>query len=170
VKWSKKNTLSFSGDIVVSQRLSSSSFLLLSLTHAPIIGRSMLRILWMQRNTWLIILVTLKMIAMSSARSASILSMVKSKETTGTAATLIPPLASPPPKPPLILLMSKQHRCLHIKHQVGITLRVQSPTIEAKMCEKRPISGKLLCLLHNLRRKLLWALYFVIHEPKCYTL
>ena len=56
------------------------------------------------------------MTAMSSARSA-----VRPKQTTATAATLIPPLANldpnvisrplqaHPPKPPLILLMSKRH-------------------------------------------------------------
>ena len=37
---------------------------------------------------------TFKMIAMSSARSASILTMVKSKQTTVTEATLIPPLTN----------------------------------------------------------------------------
>ena len=44
-----------------------------------------------------VILATFKISSMSSARSASILSMFKSKQTTVTAATVIQPLACPPP-------------------------------------------------------------------------
>ena len=80
-------------------------FFYLCLTHAPIFHRSM----WMQRNTiWCIGAATFKMIAMSSFRSTSVLSVVKPKPPGLTAAALIPPLASPVRRalnPFLILLM-----------------------------------------------------------------
>ena len=147
----------------------------------------MLRILWMLRNIWCIILATFKMIAMSSARSASILSVVKPKPTTAIAVVLILPLANLDPmsypapckprplNPPLILLLSKEHQCLHIKHQVFITLRVESPDIQMRqkcgghVC-KRLTSRKWLCLRHNVRRNLLCLLHYVTVKPKCYKL
>ena len=69
---------------------------------------------------------------------------------------------------PFILMMSERHRCPHIKHQVSITLRVESPKIQMRQkCVKT--AYKLLCLL-NVRRKLLCMLHYVIGEYKCYTL
>ena len=122
----------------------SKCFFYLSLTHAPIFHWLMLRVLWMQQIMWRINLATFQMIVMSSARSASILSMVKSKQTPVTAATLIPPLTNldptsystpckPTPLNPLLILwMCKLHRCRHIKHEVWITLRAKSPAIQMR--------------------------------------
>ena len=90
----QENTLSFSVNAVVHDAFLLRCFFYLSLTHAQIFQRSMLRILWLQRNIWCIIVATFKLIAMSSARSASVLSMVKSKHSTAPTAKLIPPLAN----------------------------------------------------------------------------
>ena len=72
------NTLSFSGNVVIPNAFLLRRFFYLSLTHDAIFHQSMLQILWMQRNIWCIILATFKMIAMRSARFASVLSMFKS--------------------------------------------------------------------------------------------
>ena len=156
------------------------SFLYLSLTHAPIIHRSILRMLWMQRNIWCIVAATFKMMAMSSARSAGV-SAVKPKQTTVSAdlssllqTTLrhIPTLASPHPLPPVELLMSERHRCphLHVKHQVWITLSVESADIQMWQKCGGHVSLKWLCLLQNVKRKWLCLLHYVIGKPNCYTL
>ena len=89
------NTLSFFGNAVVRAPffVVSSICSILSLTHAPIFHRSMW-MLWMQRNIWFIAAATFKMITMSSARSACVLSAVKPKQTRMTAAVLILHLAN----------------------------------------------------------------------------
>ena len=107
----QKNMLSFSVEPVVRDTFLLRRFFYLSLTHAPIFHRSMLRILWMQRNIRCIIVSTFKMIAISSAHSASMLSVVKPKQTTVSAAALISCELRPyaisrylqahPPKPPV---------------------------------------------------------------------
>ena len=143
-KMKQKNTLSFPGNAVAHGAFLPTSFLLfLSQTHAPVYHRSMPRMSWMQRNIWCIVAATFKMIAMSSARSASTLSVVKPKHTRVTEATVIPPLANLDPtsypvpcnlplNPLFILLMSEQHWCRHIKQQVWITLRVESLDIQMR--------------------------------------
>ena len=129
-------------------------FFYLSLTHAPIFHRSM-QMLWMQQNIWCIILATFKMIAMSSARSASILSVVKPKQPSGSGRTNPAScefrpyvLSRPKPtplNPPLILLMSRRHRCPHIKRESpsGSDLLIDKCGKNAEdMCENGLWGGK----------------------------
>ena len=92
-----KKTLSSSGNAVIRDAFLVLCFFFLSLTHAPIFHRSMR----MQRNIWCIAAATFKMIAMSSARSTSVLSVVKTNRTNKPRPDLrhIPPLESfAPPK------------------------------------------------------------------------
>ena len=79
--WNKakkaKNTLFSSSNAVGCDAFLLRCFFFLSLTHAPIFRRAMLQMSWMQWNIWCIAAATFKMIGMSSARSASVLSVVK---------------------------------------------------------------------------------------------
>ena len=103
----------------------------------PILHRSMSWMLWMQRNMCGIVAATFKMMVKSSTRYASMLAVVKPKQTRVTAATphVNTPTSYPAPcklsplTHPEILLMSEWHRCLHLK-QVWITLSVESPDIQ----------------------------------------
>ena len=167
----QKNTLSFSGNAVVRDAFLLHRFFNLSLTHAPIFHRSM-RMLWMQLNISCFAAATFKMIAMSSARSASVLSAVKPKQTTVSAAALIPPhanfdhasnpaLCKPTPldSADVWTTLMSAYKASSVKNPQG---RIFWYTNTANL--------KILCLLHEFRRKLLCLLRYDIGEPIYYTL
>ena len=133
-----KEIRSFAGNAAVRDAFLLRRFFYLSLTHAPIFHRSM-RVLWMQRNIRCIAAATFKMIAMSFARSASNQNKPEWQRPSlshllwASILRHIPPLASPPPlNPLLILLMSERHQCLHIGHQVWMTLTVEPPDTQMR--------------------------------------
>ena len=123
-------------------------------------------------NIWCIVAVTFKMMAMSSARSASVLSAVKPKQTTVSAAALIPPranfdhasnpaLCKPTPLDSADVWTTSMsaYKASSVKNPQG---RIFWYTNTANL--------KILCLLHEFRRKLLCLLRYDIGEPIYYTL